>query len=120
MAELNHRVKNTLATVRSIASQTLGQANSPEEFREAFTGRLAALAQAHELLIRTHWYSADLPGASYRALPPFVPPAPAPSLLASPPFRLQPTLPLFLLSLFLPFFFSFFFSFFSFFSLFLF
>lgn len=71
MAELNHRVKNTLATVRSIASQTAGEGGSPEGFRKAFAGRLAALAQAHELLVRTNWEGADLRSVVERTLAPF-------------------------------------------------
>jgi two-component sensor histidine kinase len=48
MDELNHRVKNTLATVQSLASQTARAASSPTAFRERFEGRMH------------HWESADL------------------------------------------------------------
>jgi PAS domain S-box-containing protein len=58
--ELNHRVKNTLATVQSLATQTARGTDSPEEFRKAFEGRLIALSQAHDQLTRRHWKSADL------------------------------------------------------------
>ena len=58
--ELNHRVKNTLATVQSLATQTARGTDSPEEFRQAFEGRLIALSQAHDQLTRRHWKSADL------------------------------------------------------------
>jgi PAS domain S-box-containing protein len=58
--ELNHRVKNTLATVQSLATQTARGADSPEAFRTAFEGRLIALSQAHDQLTRRHWKSADL------------------------------------------------------------
>ncbi|WP_158283957.1 HWE histidine kinase domain-containing protein [Azospirillum sp. TSO22-1] len=58
--ELNHRVKNTLATVQSIAMQTLRHTPAPEAFRAAFTSRLAALSQAHNLLTETQWLGADL------------------------------------------------------------
>jgi two-component sensor histidine kinase len=58
--ELNHRVKNTLATVQSLATQTARGTESPEEFRKAFEGRLIALSQAHDQLTRRHWKSADL------------------------------------------------------------
>ena len=50
--ELNHRVKNTLAIVQSIASQSLRKAASPESFAESFNGRVQALARAHDLLVR--------------------------------------------------------------------
>ena len=58
--ELNHRVKNTLATVQSLASQTARGAPSPAEFREAFEGRLIALSKAHDQLTVHHWESVDL------------------------------------------------------------
>lgn len=58
--ELNHRVKNTLATVQSLASQTARGAPTPQAFREAFEGRLIALSKAHDQLTRHHWESADL------------------------------------------------------------
>jgi PAS domain S-box-containing protein len=58
--ELNHRVKNTLATVQSLASQTARGAHTPEAFRERFEGRLIALSKAHDQLTRHHWESADL------------------------------------------------------------
>lgn len=58
--ELNHRVKNTLATVQSLATQTARGTDSPVAFRQAFEGRLIALSQAHDQLTRRHWKSADL------------------------------------------------------------
>ena len=58
--ELNHRVKNTLATVQSLAAQTARGTTSPEAFHQAFEGRLIALSQAHDQLTRQHWQSADL------------------------------------------------------------
>jgi two-component sensor histidine kinase len=51
--ELDHRVKNNLASVRAIAQQTLRTAPSPERFNEAFNGRLMALARGHELVARS-------------------------------------------------------------------
>jgi PAS domain S-box-containing protein len=58
--ELNHRVKNTLATVQSLAAQTARGTGSPDEFHQAFEGRLIALSQAHDHLTRQHWQSAEL------------------------------------------------------------
>jgi PAS domain S-box-containing protein len=58
--ELNHRVKNTLATVQSLATQTARGTHTPEDFRRAFEGRLIALSEAHDQLTRRHWKSADL------------------------------------------------------------
>jgi PAS domain S-box-containing protein len=56
--ELNHRVKNTLATVQSLASQTARHAANLEEFLPTFTGRLLALARAHDLLTKRNWQDA--------------------------------------------------------------
>src|SRR3954452_16664189 len=50
LEELNHRVKNTLAMVQSIASQTFRSTGATAQFPEAFQARLQALAQAHDLL----------------------------------------------------------------------
>ena len=58
--ELNHRVKNTLATVQSLASQTARAAPTPAAFRAGFEGRLIALSQAHDQLTKHRWESADL------------------------------------------------------------
>jgi PAS domain S-box-containing protein len=58
--ELNHRVKNTLATVQSIAAQTLRANPSPAAFREAFESRLTALSQTHNLLTEQNWEGASL------------------------------------------------------------
>ncbi len=60
MDELNHRVKNTLATVQSLASQTARGVHTPAAFRERFEGRLIALSKAHDQLTIHHWESADL------------------------------------------------------------
>ncbi|MGQ0443730.1 MAG: sensor histidine kinase [Beijerinckiaceae bacterium] len=58
--ELNHRVKNTLATVQSLASQTLRNAKSTADAREVLDARLLALAKAHDVLTREHWTGAGL------------------------------------------------------------
>jgi two-component sensor histidine kinase len=58
--ELNHRVKNTLATVQSIAAQTLRSAADLHRAREAFEARLVALAAAHDLLTSQSWNGAGL------------------------------------------------------------
>ncbi|MDQ6868070.1 MAG: PAS domain S-box protein [Pseudomonadota bacterium] len=57
--ELNHRVKNTLATVQSIAAQLLKR-TSDVELRETFDGRLVALSRTHDLLVRDSWEAAPL------------------------------------------------------------
>ncbi|WP_240540083.1 HWE histidine kinase domain-containing protein [Salinarimonas soli] len=58
--ELNHRVKNTLATVQAIAVQSLRGSESPQAARDTFTARLMALAAAHDVLTRESWEGADL------------------------------------------------------------
>lgn len=71
LRELDHRCKNTLAAVQSIADQTLRRATSPEHFVEAFNGRIRALGQAHELLTQGAWASAELSDVVGQALTPF-------------------------------------------------
>lgn len=56
--ELNHRVKNTLATVQSIAAQTMR--STPENFARNFESRLMALSAAHNLLTRRRWTGVGL------------------------------------------------------------
>lgn len=58
--ELSHRVKNTLATVQSLAMQTARGTTTPDAFCQVFAGRLMALSQAHDQLTERHWQSADL------------------------------------------------------------
>lgn len=60
VAELNHRVKNSLAMVMSVAEQTLRNCNSLEEFRTSYLGRLEALAQVHRLLTAHNWRGVSL------------------------------------------------------------
>ncbi len=69
--ELNHRVKNTLATVQSIATQTLRTADTTQEAKEALERRLLALSRAHDVLTRENWEGADLLDVVERALEPY-------------------------------------------------
>ncbi len=62
LRELNHRVKNTLAMLQSIASQTLKNSRSPEDFKQAFSGRIRAIAAAHTLLSDKEWEPVELDG----------------------------------------------------------
>lgn len=57
--ELNHRVKNTLATVQSIAAQSMRGAGGGQLY-DAFEARLVALSRAHDHLTRERWKAADL------------------------------------------------------------
>jgi PAS domain S-box-containing protein len=58
--ELNHRVKNTLSTVQSLAGQTARHADDLEDFSHRFEARLLALSRAHDLLTRRHWEGVSL------------------------------------------------------------
>jgi len=60
VAELNHRVKNTLAAVVSISANTLSNSASLEDFRHSFEGRIHALAKARDLLSASSWSGADM------------------------------------------------------------
>jgi len=60
VAELNHRVKNILAIVQSVAAQTMRSAGTLENFADAFNGRLKALAIAHDILTQTRWIGIGL------------------------------------------------------------
>jgi PAS domain S-box-containing protein len=60
IGELNHRVKNTLASVQAIATQTLRHSSGPSDFAPTFIGRIHALARAHSLLSSTTWQGASL------------------------------------------------------------
>jgi two-component sensor histidine kinase len=90
MDELNHRVKNTLATVQSLASQTARAAHTPAAFRERFEGRLIALSKAHDQLTIHHWESADLRGLLSGSLAPYAGPNPERVILRGEDVVLRP------------------------------
>ena len=88
IAELNHRVKNTLATVQSIAQQTAR--NTPggaaaDAFVPAFTARLRALAQGHDLLTASTWTGAPLEALTTAVLAPWRGVEPPRITVAGPP-----------------------------------
>jgi two-component sensor histidine kinase/CheY-like chemotaxis protein len=60
LGELHHRIKNTLATVSAIASQSFRAAPSIGAGQKAMEARLAALGRAHDLLMQVSWASASL------------------------------------------------------------
>ncbi|MDR3506947.1 MAG: HWE histidine kinase domain-containing protein [Caulobacteraceae bacterium] len=60
VAELDHRVKNVLAAVQSMAAQSARKASSLEGFLKTFTGRLKSMASAHQLLTATRWRGAGM------------------------------------------------------------
>jgi PAS domain S-box-containing protein len=85
--ELNHRVKNTLATVQAIASQTLRQGMDPAAFAAAFQARVTALSQTHNILTDTQWQGANLRKLLEQELSPY---DPGSVILAGEDVRLAP------------------------------
>jgi len=69
--ELNHRVKNTLATVQSIVSQTLRTNEVPETVRDTLDARLLALSAAHDVLTAQDWRTADVSEIVWSAVAPY-------------------------------------------------
>jgi two-component sensor histidine kinase len=88
--ELNHRVKNTLAILQSIAAQTFRSASRPE--RDKFEGRLRALAEAHNLLSTEKWQGSDLQDVIDRVLQPYALSNPARVRMFGPKVPLAPRL----------------------------
>jgi two-component sensor histidine kinase len=68
-AELQHRIKNTLAMVSAIANQTM-RGTDVEAARKAFTARMITLAHAHDILVKTSWTSAPIKQVIEGALAP--------------------------------------------------
>lgn len=71
--ELNHRVKNTLASIQSIAALTARRSDSIEEFGALFQARLMALSDTHNLLTATGWEAATLHDLLAKELKPYPP-----------------------------------------------
>ena len=71
VGELNHRVKNVLATVMAIARQTLGRDDVDKASVETFEARLSSMARAHDLLIHGQWEQAELTAVIAQALSPY-------------------------------------------------
>lgn len=74
LAEMNHRVKNTLTVVLALAEQSFratGGGAEKERFHADFRTRLLALSRAHDLLTREAWRDTDLAGLARAALAPF-------------------------------------------------
>ena len=71
IGELNHRVKNTLATVQSVVRQGLKAATDPAVIRESIESRIFALSRSHDILSRENWKSAGLHDLIDASLEPF-------------------------------------------------
>ncbi len=94
LAELNHRVKNTLATVLSISAQTLPLTGTSEEFQRAFEARLRGLSAVHDLLSRAQWTRIGLRQLVEVTLKPYAAPDTENFDLRGPDVPLTPTVTL--------------------------
>ncbi|WP_274425312.1 PAS domain-containing sensor histidine kinase [Chelativorans sp. YIM 93263] len=90
IAELNHRVKNTLATVQSLAGQTARHAENLHDFSHRFEARLLALSRAHDLLTKRHWEDAPLDSLAREVLTPLAGEAAERIVIDGPPVELNP------------------------------
>jgi two-component sensor histidine kinase len=72
IAELNHRVKNTLSTVQAIVAQSLRSSSDPAVINESIQSRVFALARSHDLLTEVNWKDTGLCDLVKRSLEPFV------------------------------------------------
>jgi two-component sensor histidine kinase len=88
--ELNHRVKNMLATVQAVAIQTFTGARANSEGIEAFQSRLFALASAHDVLTRENWQSAFVREVIDGAIAPHCEKTHVPFDVGGPDVRLKP------------------------------
>ncbi|MCH6485383.1 PAS domain-containing protein [Pseudoxanthomonas sp. LH2527] len=88
--ELNHRVKNTLAIVQSIALQTLRNSDDVALAYDRFESRLHALTQAHDMLTRKHWVRAPIEEIVRTAIAPCVQEDTSRFGLVGPPIDLDP------------------------------
>jgi two-component sensor histidine kinase len=90
--EINHRVKNTLATVQSIARASSSSATTLKDYAAAFEQRLIALSRAYNLLTENNWEGAELGTIARRTLAPFA--GEGRISLSGPPVALTPKLTL--------------------------
>jgi two-component sensor histidine kinase len=70
--ELDHRVKNVLASVATVAQRARESGGSVDDFLEAFDGRIQSMANAHALLSRSHWQGVSLADLVRNELAPYV------------------------------------------------
>ncbi len=90
MAELNHRVKNTLATVLSIATQSFTGRRDSREALRAFQGRIESLAAIHGVLSDTMWEGADVRDITRRTLATYLTEDPPRVEVSGPSVQLSP------------------------------
>lgn len=87
--ELNHRVKNTLSIVQSIAQQSFAQAPADAQSVQAFDGRIAALAAAHDLVTRDNWSPSKMEALIREVLAPHMQ-GPSRFHISGPPLTIPP------------------------------
>jgi PAS domain S-box-containing protein len=92
--ELSHRVKNALASVQSLAMETLRTTPTPEAFREAFVARLIALSNTHDLLTQGEWQGASLGDVLEAELAPYLGPGQTRWTASGANIQLQPKMAL--------------------------
>ena len=88
--ELDHRVKNMLASVQSIAAQTARSTRDQRVFAQMFGQRLQALSHAHEVLSKHSWKQASLRELADTALAPFIVPGEPRVFVTGPDIGLKP------------------------------
>ena len=69
--ELDHRVKNILALISSVAQRTIREATTIEDFRDAFMGRIDSMARTHSLLSRAGWHGVNFADLVREELAPY-------------------------------------------------
>src|SRR6201985_2187540 len=89
LEELHHRIKNTLATVSAIASQSLRTATSLEHGQQAIESRLLELGRAHDLLLQARWASASFAHIVQGATEPYDSKAARKFSISGPDFRIS-------------------------------
>ena len=91
LEELHHRVKNTLAIVLAITTQSLRSATDVKQAAAAVSSRILALGRAHDLLLRTSWNGARLDDLLQAAIAPFETPAAKQFIFESADLEINPT-----------------------------
>lgn len=90
MQELDHRVKNNMAAVLSLAEQTGRTTSDFDQFQATFMGRVRALARMHSALAASRWRGADMRSLIRQTVEPYSGPAVGRLTLAGPPVELPP------------------------------
>jgi two-component sensor histidine kinase len=91
LEELHHRVKNTLAIVLAISTQSLRSSTDVKQAAAAISSRILALGRAHDLLLRTSWKGARLEDLLQAAIAPFETPAAKQFIFESADLEINPT-----------------------------